>query len=163
MIFGIPRELKDHETRVGAGLIPRNVATLIAQGHTVYFQKGVMEPAGVSDEEFLKVGAKCVDTMEEIYEKCDFIGKFKDMTDADMKMPFKKGQIIMTAFHMAEGTAKPEQVKILADAGVTCISIETSRYPDGSRAMTRPMGEIAGRTAPLLCAPPSSPARCWAL
>ena len=53
MIFGIPRELKDHETRVGAGLIPRNVATLIAQGHTVYFQKGVMEPAGVSDEEFL--------------------------------------------------------------------------------------------------------------
>ena len=55
MIFGIPRELKDHETRVGAGLIPRNVATLIAQGHTVYFQKGVMEPAGVSDEEFLKV------------------------------------------------------------------------------------------------------------
>ena len=150
MIFGIPRELKDHETRVGAGLIPRNVATLIAQGHTVYFQKGVMEPAGVSDEEFLKVGAKCVDTMEEIYEKCDFIGKFKDMTDADMKMPFKKGQIIMTAFHMAEGTAKPEQVKILADAGVTCISIETSRYPDGSRAMTRPMGEIAGRTAPLL-------------
>ena len=32
MIFGIPRELKDHETRVGAGLIPRNVATLIAQG-----------------------------------------------------------------------------------------------------------------------------------
>lgn len=44
MIFGIPRELKDHETRVGAGLIPRNVATLIAQGHTVYFQKGVMEP-----------------------------------------------------------------------------------------------------------------------
>ena len=150
MIFGIPRELKDHETRVGAGLIPRNVATLIAQGHTVYFQKGVMEPAGVSDEEFLKVGAKCVDTMEEIYEKCDFIGKFKDMTDGDMKMPFKKGQIIMTAFHMAEGTAKPEQVKILADAGVTCISIETSRYPDGSRAMTRPMGEIAGRTAPLL-------------
>ena len=150
MIFGIPRELKDRETRVGAGLIPRNVATLIAQGHTVYFQKGVMEPAGVSDEDFLKVGAKCVDTMEEIYEKCDFIGKFKDMTDGDMKMPFKKGQIIMTAFHMAEGTAKPEQVKILADAGVTCISIETSRYPDGSRAMTRPMGEIAGRTAPLL-------------
>ena len=109
MIFGIPRELKDHETRVGAGLIPRNVATLIAQGHTVYFQKGVMEPAGVSDEEFLKVGAKCVDTMEEIYEKCDFIGKFKDMTEGDMKMPFKKGQIIMTAFHMAEGTAKPSR------------------------------------------------------
>ena len=83
MIFGIPRELKDHETRVGAGLIPRNVATLIAQGHTVYFQKGVMEPAGVSDEEFLKVGAKCVDTMEEIYEKCDFIGKFKDMSEEE--------------------------------------------------------------------------------
>lgn len=51
---------------------------------------------------------------------------------------------------MAEGTAKPEQVKALAEAGVTCISIETSRYPDGSRAMTRPMGEIAGRTAVLL-------------
>lgn len=150
MIFGIPHELKDRETRVGGGLIPRNVATLVSQGHTVYFQKGVMEPAGVSDEEFLKAGAICVDTMEEIYEKCDFIAKFKDMTDGDMKMPFKKGQIIMTAFHMAEGTAKPEQVKALAEAGVTCISVETSRYPDGSRALTRPMGEIAGRTAVLL-------------
>ena len=110
-----------------------------------------MEPAGVSDEEFLKVGAKCVDTMEEIYEKCDFIGKFKDMTDADMKMPFKKGQIIMTAFHMAEGTAKPEQVKILADAGVTCISIETfslsRRFPrnDPSHGRDcRPYGSSAG-------------------
>ena len=47
MIFGIPHELKDHETRVGCGLVPRNVATLVSQGHTVYFQKGVMEPAGV--------------------------------------------------------------------------------------------------------------------
>lgn len=150
MIFGIPHELKDHETRVGCGLVPHNVATLVAQGHTVYFQKGVMEPAGVPDEEFLRAGAKCVDTMEEVYEKSDFIAKFKDMTEGDMKMPFKRGQIIMTAFHMAEGTAKPEQVKALAEAGVTCISIETSRYPDGSRAMTRPMGEIAGRTAVLL-------------
>ena len=150
MIFGIPHELKDHETRVGCGLVPHNVATLVAQGHTVYFQKGVMEPAGVPDEEFLKAGAKCVDTMEEVYEKSDFSAKFKDMTEGDMKMPFKRGQIIMTAFHMAEGTAKPEQVKALAEAGVTCISIETSRYPDGSRAMTRPMGEIAGRTAVLL-------------
>ncbi|MBE6990792.1 MAG: hypothetical protein E7426_08660 [Ruminococcaceae bacterium] len=150
MIIGIPRELKDHETRVGGGLIPRNVATLVSQGHTVYFQKGLMEAAGISDQEYLDAGALRVDTMEEIYEKCDFVNKFKDMTDGDMKMPFKKGQIIMTAFHMAEGTAKPEQVKILADAGVTCISVETSRYPDGTRAMTRPMGEIAGRTAPLL-------------
>ena len=55
--------------------------------------------------------AKCVDTMEEIYEKCDFIGKFKDMTDADMKMPFKKGQIIMTALdvYKRQSNHKEEQ------------------------------------------------------
>ena len=57
MIFGIPHELKDHETRVGCGLVPRNVATLVSQGHTVYFQKGVMEPAGLHDEEFMKAVA----------------------------------------------------------------------------------------------------------
>lgn len=52
MIFGIPHELKDHETRVGCGLVPHNVATLVAQGHTVYFQKGVMVPAGVPVKSF---------------------------------------------------------------------------------------------------------------
>ena len=66
MIFGIPHELKDHETRVGCGLVPHNVATLVAQGHTVYFQKGVIGPAGVPDEEFLKLGCQVrLDTMEE--------------------------------------------------------------------------------------------------
>lgn len=91
MIFGIPHELKDHETRVGCGLVPRNVATLVSQGHTVYFQKGVMEPAGVPDEEFLKAGAKRVDTMEEVYEKSDFIAKFKDMTDGRHEDALQEG------------------------------------------------------------------------
>ena len=78
------------------------------------------------------------------------IVKFKDLMPGDLEMPFRKGQMLFTAFHMAEGTAKPEQVKRLLEAGITGVSYEVTRYPDGSRALTRPMGEIAGRMAPIL-------------
>lgn len=148
MIIGIPKELKDSETRVG--LIPKWVRKLCDQGHTVYFQKGLANAAGISDEEYLNAGAICVDTMEDIYNKAELVVKFKDLMPGDLCMPFRKGQMLFTAFHMGEGTAKPEQVKILQEAGVTCVSFEVTRYPDGSRALTRPMGEIAGRMAPVL-------------
>ena len=141
MIIGIPKELKDKETRVG--LIPKWVQQLVAQGHTVYFQKDLALPAGISNEEYMAAGAQMLDTMAEVYEKSDMIVKFKDLMPGDLEMPFRKGQLLFTAFHMAEGTAKPEQVKRLREAGVTCVSYEVTRFPDGSRALTRPMGEIA--------------------
>ena len=148
MIIGIPKELKDKETRVG--LIPKWVQPLVAQGHTVYFQKDLAVPAGISNEEYMAAGAQMLDTMAEVYEKSDMIVKFKDLMPGDLEMPFRKGQLLFTAFHMAEGTAKPEQVKRLREAGVTCVSYEVTRFQDGSRALTRPMGEIAGRMAPIL-------------
>ena len=148
MIIGIPKELKDKETRVG--LIPKWVFRLTEQGHTVYIQKGLAEPAGIADEEYINVGAKVLETMEDVYNACEMIVKFKDLMPGDLEMPFRKGQMLFTAFHMAEGTAKPEQVKRLLEAGITGVSYEVTRYPDGSRALTRPMGEIAGRMAPIL-------------
>ena len=148
MIIGIPKELKDKETRVG--LIPKWVFRLTEQGHTVYIQKGLAEPAGIADVEYINVGAKVLETMEDVYNACEMIVKFKDLMPGDLEMPFRKGQMLFTAFHMAEGTAKPEQVKRLLEAGITGVSYEVTRYPDGSRALTRPMGEIAGRMAPIL-------------
>ena len=65
MIIGIPKELKDKETRVG--LIPKWVFRLTEQGHTVYIQKGLAEPAGIADEEYINVGAKVLETMEDVY------------------------------------------------------------------------------------------------
>lgn len=106
MIIGIPKELKDKETRVG--LIPKWVQQLVAQGHTVYFQKDLALPAGISNEEYMAAGAQMLDTMAEVYEKSDMIVKFKDLMPGDLEMPFRKGQLLFTAFHMAEGTAKPE-------------------------------------------------------
>ena len=76
MIIGIPKELKDKETRVG--LIPKWVQQLVAQGHTVYFQKDLALPAGISNEEYMAAGAQMLDTMAVVYEKSDMIVKFKD-------------------------------------------------------------------------------------
>lgn len=148
MIIGIPKEVKDSETRLG--LTPPYVRSLTQQGHTVYFQKNCGLAGGMSNEEFLEAGGQMVDTMEEIYNKCEMIVKFKDLEPEDLAMPFRKGQMIFTAFHMGENTAKPEQVKRLQEAEVTCVSYEITRFADGTRALTRPMGEIAGRMAPLL-------------
>ena len=60
MIIGIPKELKDKETRVG--LIPKWVQQLVAQGHTVYFQKDLALPAGISNEEYMAAGAQMLDS-----------------------------------------------------------------------------------------------------
>lgn len=148
MIFGIPAELKEQETRVG--LTPPYVKRLIDIGHPVYIQKGLGVPGGIADEEYIEAGAQVLQTAEEIYQLCDAIVRFKEMQKGDLKMPFKEGQIIFSAFHLGEGEYLPEDTRILLDARIIGIAFELTRYEDGSRAFTRPMGEIAGRLAPIL-------------
>lgn len=148
MIFGIPVELKDKETRVG--LSPRYAGRLVEKGHTVYIQKGVGVPGGMPDEEYEAYGVQVIDTAEELYKSCDAIIRFKEMQPGDLEMPFQEGQIVFSAFHLGEGKVEEKDTKVLTEKKIIGVAFELTRYADGSRAYTRPMGEIAGRMAPLL-------------
>ena len=75
MIVGVPKEIKIHEYRVG--LVPGSVRELIASGHEVVVQKSAGEGIGISDEDYVAVGAKILDTAEQVFaseERGDGLG-----------------------------------------------------------------------------------------
>ena len=45
MRIGVPKEIKDHEDRVG--LVPSSVSELVAHGHEVLIEKGAGRGAGI--------------------------------------------------------------------------------------------------------------------
>ena len=54
MLVGVPKEIKDHEYRVG--LVPSSVAELVHHGHTVLVERGAGVGAGLSDDEYRAAG-----------------------------------------------------------------------------------------------------------
>ncbi len=56
MIIGIPKEIKNNENRVGA--VPGGVQALVSHGHTVYVETGAGLGIGITDQDYIQVGAK---------------------------------------------------------------------------------------------------------
>lgn len=138
MIFGVLKDIKAQEYRVIA--TPSEVATIVGDGHKVLVQKDAGKKAGFYDEEYVKAGAEIVDTMEEIYERCDLVAKVKEIEPCEYDL-LREGQIIFTCIHPA---AHREEVQALLDKKVIAFSAEDShRY--GS-----PNCEAAGKVGAFL-------------
>ncbi len=147
MIIGIPKEKKDHESRVG--LTPKWVGKLVTSGHQVYIQKGLAEIAGIGDDQYEAKGAVVLPTVEDVYLKSEMIIKLKDYLPSERDLPFQPGQIIVCFFHLGE--VEPDQpiVNKLIESKTTAVSLELIQTPDGGRPIIKPMSEIAGRIAML--------------
>ena len=91
MIIGIPKEIKNNEFRVG--ITPSGANTFVKDGHTVYLQKGAGLGSGFSDVLYKKVGAKILDSIEEIYSVSELIIKVKEPLEEEYSL-IKKDQII---------------------------------------------------------------------
>ena len=76
MIIGIPKEIMPGERRVSA--IPETVKKMIAQGTTVFVEKGAGEEAFYPDSEYVSAGAKIIDDVQELYKQADVILKVKE-------------------------------------------------------------------------------------
>ena len=139
MIIGIPKEIKNNENRVG--MVPGGVRALVGDGHTVYVQKGAGFGIGISDEEFIKAGAKILDTAAEIFEKSTMIIKVKEPQAVEIAM-LKPTHILYTYLHLAPDL---EQTKGLMKSGCTAVAYETIQNADGSLPLLVPMSEVAGR------------------
>jgi len=138
LIFGVLKDIKNGEYRVIA--TPSEVASIVEDGHNVLVQKDAGLKAGFLDEEYERAGARIVESMEEMYARCDFLAKVKEIEPVEFDM-LRENQIIFTCIHPA---AHIEEVQALLDKKVIAFTAEDShRY--GS-----PNCEAAGKQGALM-------------
>ncbi|MGE0241130.1 MAG: alanine dehydrogenase [Parvibaculaceae bacterium] len=139
MLIGVPKEIKNHEYRVG--MTPLSVREAVRHGHEVWVQTGAGLGIGASDEDYRSAGAQNVPTAEEIFAKADMIVKVKEPQAVERKM-LRDGQILYTYLHLAPD---PEQTKDLVKSGAVCIAYETVTNSRGGLPLLAPMSQVAGR------------------
>ncbi|AVX03931.1 alanine dehydrogenase [Maritalea myrionectae] len=139
MKIGVPKEIKNHEYRVG--LTPESVAELIANGHELYVQTNAGDGIGAADEVYAQTGATILSTAKEVFDIADMIVKVKE-PQANERAMLKPGQILYTYLHLAPD---PEQTKDLVESGAVCIAYETVTDSAGGLPLLKPMSQVAGR------------------
>jgi alanine dehydrogenase len=142
MRVGVPKEIKDHEYRVG--LVPSSVAELVRHGHVVMVERGAGQGAGLEDALYVATGARITASAEEVFGEAELIVKVKEPLEVERRR-LRRGQVLFTYLHLAPD---PAQTKDLLQSGVTAIAYETVTAPSGSLPLLTPMSEIAGRLAP---------------
>ncbi len=141
MIIGVPREIKDHETRVG--LVPGGAAALREAGHEVLVETRAGEGSTISDEEYVHAGASIVAYASEVWKRADLIVKVKEPQPSEYSF-FRPDLILFTYLHLAP---LPELTDRLLQSQVSGVAYETILEPDGSLPLLTPMSEVAGRLA----------------
>ena len=142
MRIGVPKEIKDHEDRVG--LVPSAVAELVRHGHEVMVEASAGSGAGLEDELYVAAGGRIVATAEEIFANAELTVKVKEPL-APERRRLRAGQVLFTYLHLAPDR---EQTEDLLKSGVTAIAYETVTSPTGTLPLLTPMSEVAGRLAP---------------
>ena len=142
MRVGVPKEIKDHEDRVG--LVPSSVAELVHHGHEVLVERGAGVGAGLGNDQYVAAGARIVDKAEEVFAQSEMIVKVKEPLPVERKR-LHRGQVLFTYLHLAPDRAQTED---LLKSGVTAIAYETVTSPAGTLPLLTPMSEVAGRLAP---------------
>jgi alanine dehydrogenase len=139
MLVGVPKEIKNHESRVG--LTPASVRELTSRGHQVIVQKNAGVAIGLSDDEYVAAGASILDSAKEIFARAEMIVKVKEPQPEECAM-LREGQILYTYLHLAPD---PEQTAALVKSGAICIAYETITGAGGGLPCLAPMSEVAGR------------------
>lgn len=142
MRVGVPKEIKDHEYRVG--LVPSSVAELVRHGHDVLVERGAGVGAGLDDDLYVAAGARIAADARVVFAEAELIVKVKEPLPAE-RSQLRRDQVLFTYLHLAPD---PEQTRALLASGVTAIAYETVTSPAGGLPLLTPMSEIAGRLAP---------------
>ena len=143
MKVGIPKELKDHEYRVG--MTPAGALAMIEAGHEVVVETGAGNGSSFADEEYTSVGAHVLATADEVWASADMIVKVKEPIPVEYPR-MKEGQTLFTYLHLAP---LPELTTALLERNVVGIAYETITDARGGLPLLTPMSEVAGRMAVL--------------
>ncbi len=141
MIVGIPKEIKNNESRVG--MTPAGVFELVKHNHKVYVQSDAGEGSGFFNQDYQKAGAVILDTIGQIYAISEMIVKVKEPIAEEYDL-IQKGQIVFTYFHFASSEVL---TKAMIKQKAICIAYETVEDEEGTLPLLTPMSEVAGRMA----------------
>lgn len=139
MIIGVPKEIKNNESRVS--VTPAGVKELVAHGHTVYVQRTAGNGSGFADADYEAAGAKMLGTIEDVYATAQMIVKVKEPIAIEYPL-IRAGQVVFTYFHFASDRALTDA---MLASGAVCIAYETVRDRQGALPLLVPMSEVAGR------------------
>jgi alanine dehydrogenase len=138
---GVPREVKDHEYRVG--MIPAGVHALATAGHEVLVQVGAGGGSGIPDEQYERAGARIAPDAATVWGEAEMVVKVKEPIASEYGL-MRQGQILFTFLHLAP---LPELTDALLERKVTGIAYETITDAQGRLPLLTPMSEVAGRMA----------------
>jgi len=139
MRVGVPKEIKNHEYRVG--MTPASVAELVASGHEVFVETKAGMGIDFSDSAYEKVGATILPTAADVFARSDMIVKVKEPQASEIAM-LEPRHLLFTYLHLA---ADKPQTEGLMKSGATCIAYETVTSRSGALPLLKPMSEVAGR------------------
>lgn len=144
MDFGIPREIRPGEHRVG--ITPPGADALVRAGHRVRIEVGAGRGAGFADHEFESVGAQLVYSAEEVWRRAGVIVKVTRPTAAEHAHFL--GQTLLSFLHLT--VASPDLLAALREREMTAIACEMIQAEDGTFPVLHPTSEVAGRLAPVI-------------
>lgn len=139
MIIGVPREVKDHESRVG--ITPHGAKELTAAGHKVLLETHAGELSAFTDDDYQNAGAEIAGNAAEVWDNAEMIVKVKEPVQKEYVF-FREGLVLFTYLHLAP---LPELTGHLLQKKVTGIAYETIRDRQNTLPLLTPMSEVAGR------------------
>ncbi len=139
MLIGVPREIKNHEYRVG--LVPSSVRELVAHGHRVQVEHDAGAGIGAADSAYLAAGAEIAPTAAALWAAAELVIKVKE-PQAGERLLLRRGQTLFTYLHLAADAA---QARDLIASGATAVAYETVTDTQGRLPLLAPMSEVAGR------------------
>ncbi|MGY9018651.1 MAG: alanine dehydrogenase [Alphaproteobacteria bacterium] len=139
MRIGVPKEVKNHEHRVG--MTPPGVFELTRRGHEVVIETNAGGAIGIDDPDYIAVGATIAPDVASVFADADMIVKVKEPQAAEIAM-LREGQVLFTYLHLAPDET---QTQGLLDSGAIAIAYETVTDDRGGLPLLAPMSEVAGR------------------
>jgi len=139
MRVGVPKEIKNNEFRVG--LVPASVRELVSHGHELLVETDAGKGIGMSDDDYVAVGAKILGDAQSVFEQAEMIVKVKEPQAVERAM-LRPDHTLFTYLHLAPDAPQTED---LVNSGATCIAYETVTDRQGSLPLLAPMSEVAGR------------------
>jgi alanine dehydrogenase len=139
MLIGVPKEIKNHEYRVG--LTPESTAEIVHAGHQVLVETGAGMGIGATDKDYAAAGAKIAADAATVFKTAEMIVKVKEPQAGERKM-LRPGQVLFTYLHLAPDT---EQTRDLVASGAVGIAYETVTDAAGGLPLLKPMSQVAGR------------------
>ncbi len=139
MKIGVPKEIKNHEYRVG--LIPSVVKELTRLGHCVLVESNAGKAIGFLNETYEKAGATIVNSADDIFSTSDMIVKVKEPQLSECQL-LRSGQVLFTYLHLAPD---PKQAAALMKSDCIAIAYETVTDDQRGMPLLAPMSEVAGR------------------